>query len=77
MKDRVVDFFRRNDLKRNVLGMLPAWMKSSATQQGLMFGGVSLVSLVLMAAVTFVYVEHELKDQNNEDRSDPLCIVPM
>ena len=24
MKDRVVDFFRRNDLKRNVLGMLPS-----------------------------------------------------
>ncbi|WP_394208861.1 sensor histidine kinase [Enterovibrio calviensis] len=51
---------------RRLLDALPKWMKTSATQQGLMFGAVSLLSLFLMAAVTFVYVEHELSDQNSE-----------
>ncbi|USH04951.1 HAMP domain-containing histidine kinase [Grimontia kaedaensis] len=66
MKARVTDFFHRHFSKRKLLTLLPSWMKSSATQQGLMFGGVSIISLVLMATVTFFYVEHELKDQNRE-----------
>lgn len=66
MKARLADFFHRHFSRRKLLAAMPAWLKSSATQQGLMFGCVSLISLVLMASVTFVYVEHELKDQNRE-----------
>ncbi|AMG28929.1 two-component sensor histidine kinase [Grimontia hollisae] len=66
MKAKLADFFHRHISKHKLLAAMPAWMKSSAIQQGLMFGSVSLISLVLMAAVTFIYVEHELKDQNRE-----------
>nr|WP_086940755.1 ATP-binding protein [Thaumasiovibrio occultus] len=45
---------------------LPAWLKSSALQQGLMFGAVSIFSLLLMASVTLLYVDHELGSQNRE-----------
>ncbi|OOE93402.1 two-component sensor histidine kinase [Salinivibrio sp. AR647] len=64
MRGRLVDFIPRYFSKRKLLDILPAWMKSSATHQGLMFGGVALISLVLMALVTFFYVDHELKEQN-------------
>ncbi len=44
----------------------PQWMKSSAVQQGLLFGLTMIVSLVLMAAITLLYVDHELEKQNRE-----------
>ncbi|WP_157490685.1 sensor histidine kinase [Enterovibrio coralii] len=45
---------------------MPLWMKSSAMQQGLMFGAVSIFSLILMASVTLLYVDYELGNQNKE-----------
>ncbi|MBW8185968.1 HAMP domain-containing histidine kinase [Shewanella sp. NR704-98] len=49
-----------------MINCLPLWMKSSATQQGVMFAVVSLFSLVLMASVTIAYVDYELGKQNSE-----------
>ncbi|MGF1769917.1 HAMP domain-containing histidine kinase [Enterovibrio makurazakiensis] len=66
---------RRLLSRRRLLDRLPSWMKTSATQQGLMFGAVSLLSLVLMATVTFVYVEHELSSQNREIVKESLELV--
>ncbi|PKF48715.1 sensor histidine kinase [Enterovibrio nigricans] len=45
---------------------MPAWMKSSAAQQGLMFGVVLIFGLILMASVTLLYVDYELGNQNQE-----------
>ncbi|WP_018693692.1 sensor histidine kinase [Algicola sagamiensis] len=45
---------------------LPTWLKSSAVQQGVMFGLISLMSLLLMASVTYFYVEYELDQQNEK-----------
>ncbi|KXF82388.1 histidine kinase [Enterovibrio coralii] len=50
----------------NVIKKMPLWMKSSAMQQGLMFGAVSIFSLILMASVTLLYVDYELGNQNKE-----------
>lgn len=51
---------------KGLLGRLPPWLKSSAIQQGLMFGAVLIISLILMATVTFLYVDYELGKQNRE-----------
>lgn len=45
---------------------LPLWLQSTATQQGLMFVLVSLLSLVLMASISLAYVDYELDQQNKE-----------
>ncbi|MBV7297215.1 sensor histidine kinase [Enterovibrio paralichthyis] len=66
MKQRASVWFNRHFSPARISAMLPRWAKSSATQQGMMFGAVSLISLVLMASVTYFYVEHELKSQNRE-----------
>ncbi|MGI2261182.1 sensor histidine kinase [Shewanella sp. GXUN23E] len=47
-------------------GFLPRWLQSSATQQGLAFILVSLLSLVLMASISLAYVDYELGKQNRE-----------
>ena len=44
----------------------PRWIKSSAAQQGLLFGITLIFSLVLMATVTLFYVDHELEKQNRD-----------
>lgn len=49
---------------RKYLDRLPPWMKSTALQQGIVFGAVSLLSLLMMASITLWYVENELDDQN-------------
>ncbi|MDD1784282.1 HAMP domain-containing histidine kinase [Enterovibrio sp. ZSDZ35] len=61
-KKRIRAAFSRGGL----IKCMPAWMKSSAAQQGLMFGVVLIFSLVLMASVTLVYVDYELGNQNKE-----------
>ncbi len=49
-------------LWKRLPNQLPTWLKSSAIQQGLMFGVVSIISLVLMASVTFlVTIQHPAK----------------
>ncbi|KEI72185.1 histidine kinase [Endozoicomonas elysicola] len=53
-------------LWKRLPNQLPTWLKSSAIQQGLMFGVVSIISLVLMASVTFLYVDYELGKQSRE-----------
>ncbi|WP_419835167.1 sensor histidine kinase [Endozoicomonas atrinae] len=53
-------------LWKRLPNQLPSWLKSSAIQQGLMFGVVSIISLVLMASVTFLYVDYELGKQSRE-----------
>lgn len=53
-------------IRKHVPSQLPSWLKSSAIQQGLMFGVVSIISLVLMASVTFLYVDYELGKQSRE-----------
>nr|MDT0250329.1 ATP-binding protein [Endozoicomonas sp.] len=60
MRSRVLQIWKR------LPDQLPTWLKSSAIQQGLMFGAVSLISLFLMASVTFLYVDYELGKQNRE-----------
>ncbi|WP_422448758.1 MULTISPECIES: sensor histidine kinase [unclassified Endozoicomonas] len=57
---------RLSSIGKRLPDHLPAWLKSSAIQQGLMFGVVSIISLVLMASVTFLYVDYELGKQNRE-----------
>ncbi|TKB58327.1 sensor histidine kinase [Ferrimonas aestuarii] len=45
---------------------LPTWLQSTATQQGLMFVLVSMLSLMLMASLSLAYVDYELGQQNKE-----------
>lgn len=45
---------------------LPTWFRSSATQQGLMFIIVSVVSLVLISSLTIAYVDYHLDELNHE-----------
>ncbi|MCF1439024.1 MAG: HAMP domain-containing histidine kinase, partial [Shewanella sp.] len=45
---------------------LPGWLQRSATQQGLVFILVSLLSLVLMASISLAYVDYELGKQNRK-----------
>ena len=66
MKRRLLDMLRNKISLHSMINRLPLWMKSSATQQGVMFVLVSLFSLVLMASVTILYVDYELGQQNSE-----------
>ncbi len=66
MKRRLLDMLRNKISLQQLINRLPLWMKSSATQQGVMFVLVSLFSLVLMASVTILYVDYELGQQNSE-----------
>jgi signal transduction histidine kinase len=66
MKRRLLGVLRNNISLHPMINRLPLWMKSSATQQGVMFVLVSLFSLVLMASVTILYVDYELGQQNSE-----------
>ncbi len=66
MKRRLLDMLRNKMSLHSMINRLPLWMKSSATQQGVMFVLVSLFSLVLMASVTILYVDYELGQQNSE-----------
>ncbi len=52
--------------KKDVLDILPRWMKSSAAQQGVMFWFISLISLIFVANITLLYVENELDKQNEK-----------
>lgn len=66
MKSAFSLFIKRRMPSPEFLDRLPPWMKSTTLQQGLIFGVVSLLSLLLMAFITFLYVEYELDDQNLE-----------
>lgn len=66
MKSAFSLFIKRRMPSPEFLDRLPPWMKSTTLQQGLIFGVVSLLSLLLMAFITFLYVEYELDDQNSE-----------
>ncbi|GIU10747.1 MULTISPECIES: cell wall metabolism sensor histidine kinase WalK [unclassified Shewanella] len=66
MKRRLLEILKNKISLQQIVNRLPLWMKSSATQQGVMFVLVSLFSLVLMASVTILYVDYELGQQNSE-----------
>lgn len=51
-------------LKQSI--QLPLWLRSSAAQQGIFFVLVSILSLVLMASASLMYVDYELGKQNQE-----------
>lgn len=66
---------RLSPLVKRLPDQLPVWLKSSAIQQGLLFGVVSIISLLLMASVTFLYVDYELGKQNREIVKDSIELV--
>ncbi|MFS1876577.1 sensor histidine kinase [Enterovibrio norvegicus] len=66
MKQMLREAWLRKFSLHRMLNHLPTKLKSSAIQQGIMFGLVSVFSLVLMATVTILYVDYELSKQNQE-----------
>ncbi|PMN72535.1 sensor histidine kinase [Enterovibrio norvegicus] len=66
MKQLLRDAWQHKFSMHHMLNHLPTKLKSSAIQQGIMFGLVSVFSLVLMATVTILYVDYELSKQNRE-----------
>ncbi|QIZ76475.1 sensor histidine kinase [Ferrimonas lipolytica] len=64
--EAVIAAFAAVSLRLQRYVKLPQWLRSSATQQGLMFVLVSLLSIVLMASASLVYVDYELGQQNKQ-----------
>ncbi|MBV7314390.1 cell wall metabolism sensor histidine kinase WalK [Shewanella sp. NIFS-20-20] len=53
-------------LTRHVRRHIPLWLRSSAIQQGLIFVGVFIASMLLMTVLTYHFVEHKL-DRMEDD----------
>lgn len=50
----------------NIARFMPSWLRSSAIQQGIMLVAIFLSSLVLMAMLTYAYVDHQLDDMEHD-----------